>query len=299
MYSDIDIKQFLDTWYEPFQIVHQGINLISGCTEEQLQSLHPGKVLTFDERVDLQKYWLRIRSQLRVEDQAFFQPHWVPVQADLCQWFIDLSDPKFPVFTGQFIELQPQNWYQNMIHESLSKLILDLEGGKSFDDLHEFKRSLEAKNILMGLKLHDELIYNGVVPISPVDLSEVFLDCQVVRPIAPEGEDAFIILNAMPLAIGLLDPDADISLNSIRWDDDLDITVEEFERITCIRQLMLLLRDEGQENFLEFQFDLIELDVMVWYNTKNEMIIMGLDGPGKKKMIDAINELSKNSPQNN
>jgi len=133
MLTQVDI--FPHAWSENFRLVHNGNNLISRFQVSQLGRFHPGHEITLDQRISRQEVWINHIAGLEEIDQNFFMPYWVPIQEDLCQWYVDLSDPALPVFSAYYFEEEPRCWFKNVISPSLTELILDLENGADFEIL--------------------------------------------------------------------------------------------------------------------------------------------------------------------
>ena len=132
---NLPIKSFLSTWSVPFRIVHSGINQLSNLEVDRSGPIHLGEAMTIEQRIARQEGWLNHIAGLEEIDQNFFMPYWVPIQEDLCQWYIDLSDPALPVFSAYFFEEEPYCWYNNIISTSLADLILSIENGADYESL--------------------------------------------------------------------------------------------------------------------------------------------------------------------
>jgi len=125
----------LSNWLEFFGRAHDGINLIAGFPKSQLWRFHPGEEILLEQRIARQERWINHIAGLEELDQNFFMPYWVPIQENMCEWYIDLSDPAFPVFSAYFFEEEPYGWYKNIISNSLADLILSIENGADFESL--------------------------------------------------------------------------------------------------------------------------------------------------------------------
>jgi hypothetical protein len=128
-------RLFLTACSESFLQVHTGISLLSGFSTCQLGRYHPGEAITFKQRQTRQEKWLNHIAGLEEIERVFFKPYWVPVQEDFSQWYVDLSDSKYPVYSAYFFEEEPYCWFKIIISSSLAELVTDLECGVDFESL--------------------------------------------------------------------------------------------------------------------------------------------------------------------
>jgi hypothetical protein len=55
-----------------------------------------------------QKDWLRLCNQFYHQlERDFFKPYWIPLNSDGYDYFIDLSDEKFPIFDVNYFFFEP------------------------------------------------------------------------------------------------------------------------------------------------------------------------------------------------
>lgn len=284
--SSLAIDSLLANWSIPFRRVHEGLNLLSTFSFDQLGSFHPGPKISYEERIVRQGDWLKNLSGMEEIDKQFFQNFWVPVQEDLSQWFIDLADPELPVIAGYYFELDPKGWHRNQIMNSLSDLILAIEDGLSRQKMVEIESQGQQHIFFNENSRRSEMLFNGELETVPVGLDEVFVEGTFTQPFAPANTSDFFLFNAQPLAIGLFPPETSISLNSVKCEHPtLDLSAA-FESVNMIRHLMLLFRSFGQEYFTEFQLDLVDSDVSIWFNYKKELIVIGLNEDTRQKLLN-------------
>jgi len=288
---DNDIDKFMADWGDPFRKVHAGLNLISDFSPDQLGKYHPGKALSIEERMARQAEWMRYLSGTEGKERLFYQPWWVPVQEEMFEWYIDISNPDFPVFAPYFCEAEPMQWFRNPISQSLSSLILLFEGGLGKNQLVELQTSGQLEIYWRETGIHDEKVFNGHLPTPPVTKEEVFVQGILSKPITDPDMSSFLLLNALPLSIGIFPPDTHISLNTIRYDLEDDLSAE-FANISMIRHLMLLLRKYGQEYFPVFQFDLVNTEVSVWHNDLNELIVVGINSSEQQNLLKRMSKIA-------
>jgi hypothetical protein len=127
---------------------------------------------------------------------------------------------------------------------------------------------------------------------SGVTLDEIFVDGVKSEPIIEPDSEVIVLLNALPLSIGLLPNESNISLNMIKINQEIEGYSDVFENIGTIKHLIDFIRFIGQHNFQDFQFTLIDSDAGVWHNEKNELIVVGVNELEKSAFADRIKSLT-------
>lgn len=121
---------------------------------------------------------------------------------------------------------------------------------------------------------------------------EVFANGEKSNPIIEPNSQVVILLNALSLSIGLFPGQSKISLNMVKCNQETDAYSEAFEKIRTIDQFVGLLRFAGQNNIQEFQFDLLDSNIGVWHNEKNELIIVGIGESEKLAFELSVSKLA-------
>jgi hypothetical protein len=99
-----------------------------------LNQLKLEEVLTSNELFNSQKDWIRICSKYEGMEKEFFKPYWVPIQKSSFDYFIDLSDPNYPIFEISFTFFEPYSYQRMNLFNSISELMflgdldLNIEG---------------------------------------------------------------------------------------------------------------------------------------------------------------------------
>lgn len=281
------IEDFIANWEAPFRKVHDALNMLSRIPREDMIGFHPGNVITFEERLARQEDWLYETTAMDDMEEKFFQHYWVPVQQHINPWYIDLTLPELPVFSIFYIDHSPKMWHRYILWDSVTSLILAAEAGINWKDFGRNQLMTEIKLTGEVSDQRDQLILEGKYPIWPVTLEEVFVEGIRTEPITDLEMDSLILLNALPLSIGLFDPETPISLDSVKCEDP-ERYADRLEKITLIRHFMVFLRQSLQEDFPLFQFNLVGSEVAVWHNEKNELIVIGADKELIGKLLDAV-----------
>jgi hypothetical protein len=154
--------EFMDEWGEQFSKVQPILNYLRSYPIMLEKTRFWGKFVSsgIEEK---QLEWISLVAQLdHPLDKKMFKPFWVPIFEDSYEFFIDISDPGYPIFEEIFFWLKPYDYYPVFLSFEIDKVLASLdedeeyihemfrmhEKGKSvfFNDLCEFYKVLEKHN---------------------------------------------------------------------------------------------------------------------------------------------------------
>lgn len=84
--------------------------------------------------------WIRLYSKLETTEKEFFNPYWLPIQRVGFDYFIDLSDPNYPIieaFYNYFDE--PYSWERKELFNSINILMLADDNKENLKELRVIK----------------------------------------------------------------------------------------------------------------------------------------------------------------
>ena len=82
-------------------------------------------LITISELYEQQEGWVYLCSKLEGEEKEFFKPYWVPIQRNGFDYFIDMSDSRFPIIEAFYDYFdEPYFWDKKIYFDSASKLML-------------------------------------------------------------------------------------------------------------------------------------------------------------------------------
>ena len=81
-------------------------------------------ILISDELLKSQMDWISTTSKYEGMEKDFFQPFWVPIQRSALSYFIDLSNPNYPIFKSSFIFSEPYSYEKMNLFDSINELML-------------------------------------------------------------------------------------------------------------------------------------------------------------------------------
>lgn len=89
--------------------------------------------------------WKQLVHQYHGLEKEFFKEHWFPIEADNFQFFIDLSDSKYPIIETIYIkgEGDSEEYISSTLFDSVSELFLIADYHDEFSEY--FERHLMLK----------------------------------------------------------------------------------------------------------------------------------------------------------
>ncbi|MDA3818079.1 MAG: hypothetical protein PF486_11930 [Prolixibacteraceae bacterium] len=154
--------EFMDEWGEQFSKVQPIINYLSSYPIMIEKTRLMG---TFVEEglEEHQLEWISLIAQLyHPLDRNFFKPYWVPIFKDRYDFFIDISNPGYPIFEQCYFWLKPYDYYKAFISFEIDKVLACLDENENyihemfemyrkdrsvqFNDLCEFHKVLKKQN---------------------------------------------------------------------------------------------------------------------------------------------------------
>lgn len=118
-----EFEKFINQWSSQFKDVSHIIDFLN-TYPQILKRLEFDDLLTSDELLKSQMDWVRICSKYGGMEKDFFKPSWVPIQKSSLSYFIDLSNPKYPVFKYGFVIFKPYSYKKMNLFNSIEELML-------------------------------------------------------------------------------------------------------------------------------------------------------------------------------
>ena len=115
--------EFISQWSTQFKDVVHIVDVIN-TYPQLLKKLDFKDLLTSDELLKSQMDWVRICSEYKGMEKDFFKPYWIPIQKSSIDYFIDLSNPKYPVFKYGFVFFEPYSYKKMNLFNSIEELLL-------------------------------------------------------------------------------------------------------------------------------------------------------------------------------
>lgn len=133
-------SDYLNTWSKELYDV-QSILRYLHTYPSILGSIKMDDLLYPKELVHNQLSWVELVQSYSGMEKDFFKEHWVSLKRSQYQFFIDISDPKYPVLDFHFNSIEPYAYIRKNLFDSTSEFLLKLEDDRMEDHIleHEFR----------------------------------------------------------------------------------------------------------------------------------------------------------------
>jgi len=93
--------------------------------------------------------WINLYNQYEGLEKEFFKTHWVPIQSGQYDYFIDMSDPNYPILNYYYKSTLPYKYTRKNLFDSINDLLL-LDHENSNLIYHSWEHGFEL--ICKGMK---------------------------------------------------------------------------------------------------------------------------------------------------
>lgn len=115
-------EEFTKQWSKQINDIFHILDFVN-TYPNVLNQLKFDEVLTSNEFLNAQEDWVRICSKYEGMEKDFFKPYWVPIQKSSLDYFIDLSDPNYPIFEISFVFFEPYSYERMNLFNSMNELM--------------------------------------------------------------------------------------------------------------------------------------------------------------------------------
>ena len=153
IYSEVDFRKELNDC----QFILQYLSTYP----DVLLEMEINKLLKPEEVHNQYHDWKQLVSQYEGLENEFYRDHWLPIEADNFQFFIDLSKPWLPIIETIYVmgEKHEEEYISSRLFDSASEFLLLIENR---DKLHEyFERHLMLKYFNYMDNFHFEINPSG------------------------------------------------------------------------------------------------------------------------------------------
>ena len=121
------MKYFFEQWKPQLERVSCILQYLH-TNPEVLSDLKIEDLITPDDLHKQQEDWVWLCSKFDGMEKEFFKPYWIPIQKSEYDYFIDMSDEKFPIIEAFFDYFdEPYHWEKKILFRSIGKLMLAAE----------------------------------------------------------------------------------------------------------------------------------------------------------------------------
>jgi len=133
------LENFIQQWDKQFNDLKNILNYIDSY-ENQGLCLHPKlKFANPNNLNQIQDEWLWLLGKLEHDtEKAYFKSYWIPVTSENYDFFIDISQPNFPLFEVHYNCIH-YNWFKTYFTRDISELLMAIP--LSDEDAEKFREN--------------------------------------------------------------------------------------------------------------------------------------------------------------
>lgn len=187
--------------------------------------------------------WLCSKFDNPVESE-FFKPYWIPIEVNSYDYFIDISDEKFPIFDIHFFFYEPFRWYKKFLCTDIKDILLAPDTGLDLRIMLDKNDKIRWNKVDEFFEERRRLGFEGKIYVEPVNKHEIVSEDSkpIIRKL--QYKDLKIIISEVTSIIaGLLPYDLRVDLKYIQF--KYGKPKMSIEKVRIIRDLVFFLRDAG------------------------------------------------------
>ncbi len=89
-----------------------------------LEELRMDNLISPENLIQSQLDWINLYDKYAGLEKEFFKKHWVPIQIDQYDYFIDISDPNYPILNYYYKSNLPYKYTRKNLFDSINDLLL-------------------------------------------------------------------------------------------------------------------------------------------------------------------------------
>lgn len=247
---------FLMNWSKQFEIVKHILSYLL-TYPDVLSKIKLTDVHNANSIESAQKEWVWLCSKFtHPMDIEFFKPYWIPLEKNSYDYFMDISDEKYPIFEIHYFFYEPFKWYKKFITENISELLLAPDTGLDIRQLLDKNDKVRWKNVDEFFAERKRLGFQGKIYVKEVTHEEIITESSIGKDISFEVTEDFIrIAGVTSLIVGLLPFELPIKLKNIKYKHGKPYIY--LENVKIIRDLVFLLRDTGILRVASYRVDFV------------------------------------------
>lgn len=119
----IESNEFIMQWDRQLKDV-QAILKYLNTYPDLLQKINAENLILPENLIQSQVDWINLYEKYEGLEKEFFKPFWVPIQIDQYDYFIDISDPNYPIFNYYYKSSLPHKYTRKNLFDSINELLL-------------------------------------------------------------------------------------------------------------------------------------------------------------------------------
>jgi hypothetical protein len=148
--------------------------------------------------------WLCSKFDNPIE-KDFFKPYWIQLSVNSFDYFMDISDEKYPIFEVCYFFYEPYRWYKKFISEDIRDILLSPDTGLDLRKILDKNDKIRWQQVSMFFKERRRLGYEGKISVEPVNHFEIVPEKSTLSRVKIRSENISIsIFNVTSIIAGLL-----------------------------------------------------------------------------------------------
>jgi len=129
---------------------------------EILAEMEISQLLKPDEVLHQYHDWKQLVSKYKGLEKEFYKGYWLPIEQDNFQFFIDLSDPKYPIIETIYVmgEKHSEEYISSRLFDSATEFLLLIENRVELSDYFERHLMLKYFNYMDNVDLENDPFRN-------------------------------------------------------------------------------------------------------------------------------------------
>lgn len=141
----MDFKTFRTNWNNELVLLSSILRYLH-TYPDILSKLKIEDLITPEELFAHQEAWLKLLNQYTGQERDFFKPFWIPIQRTSYNYFIDISQKEFPVFSTYFFPFEPYSYDKIVLFPSINEFMLLEDNNIDIDELKRKELELLLDN---------------------------------------------------------------------------------------------------------------------------------------------------------
>ena len=104
-----------------------------------IKHLEISQLIKPEELITNQIEWIKLCNSYTGMEKDFFQKYWVPIDKLDFTYFIDLYNPKYPLFDFHFSSIEPHEYMRENLFDSIGELMLSEDNEVNFEHLKDMQ----------------------------------------------------------------------------------------------------------------------------------------------------------------
>lgn len=209
--------------------------------------------------------WVSLVAQFdHPMDKDFFKDHWLTIQKDSYDFFIDISSESLRLFELDFFSDQPESWYCIPVCDDLNDFLSDISNG-NMNYMNFFSDFIKRKELEVSKfwTKREELGFRGEIVPTEIELEEMVID----ENFAVELTDGLLTAYSVyPLILTVLPSETIIVVEEAL---NTNVPLEEIkDKLETIQALHFYMTSRGYSSFYyyKFTFDFANEGIVAYEN---------------------------------